>query len=195
MSKNKNLISGGIIVCLLIILGAWYVVSSRAATSNIVSTNGPAFGIYTNPISADMTVGSKITVNVMANLGSSSVQTISSYLHYDPTLLRLDSASQTGVSSDYSIASRCSSLDGCKTAGNVVFVVGKSGQNLIASANGILLGALTFTALKTGTANLTLDADPQLTGFTSSNIAPNVLNQRVITNGTYNIGRSKGKKR
>ena len=186
-----------ILIVVVALLGVAGVVASKASppSSAVINTKGPTFGIYINPQSSNVTTGSQFNASVYANLGTTSVQSISAYVHYDPTILRLDSADQAGVNPSFTVVSRCSSIDGCKKEGDVVFVAGFSSNGTISPQNNLLVGNLKFTALKTGTATVALDPDVHLTGFVSPTASQSTLDTRQLSNGTFNIIKAKGKRR
>ena len=170
-----------IFVIVFAIIGVAAIIFSKAATP-------PTFGLYISPDTSSVVAGAQIPVSVYANLGSTSgIQSATAYIKYDPTLLRLDTADQVGVNPNFTITTRCTNLDGCKPAGEIVFVAGYGGTGTIAPSNQVLLGNLKFTALKTGSAALTLDPSTTLSGFTSQTLSQSTLDTRTLLNGTYSI--------
>lgn len=164
------------------VTGALYVLLSSAAT-----TGTPAFGLYVNPASGTQAIGSQFEVKVYANLSTNDVQSVATYIKYDPAKLQLVSANQSGIDPNYTINSRCTNIDGCKPAGEIVFVIGYSGTGAITHADGLLVGNLTFKALSAGTANVTFDSDTKLSGFSSPTIPQATLDSRTLLNGSYTI--------
>lgn len=186
-----------IIFGVFIVLGAMLVNMTFAAPSgktSVSNTTGPNFGIYLNPKKASVVNGSQFTETVSANLATYSVQSISVYLHYDPSYLRLDSIDQSGVDPSYSVTTRCSVLDGCKPAGEAILIAGYIGTGTIQPKNNLILGKLKFTPLKTGKTIVAIDPDKKLSGFASSSTSQLNLDKRLVSNSSVSIINKKGHK-
>lgn len=186
-SNNSSKFAGFLAMSFFAVTGVFYMLFSSAATPGT-----PAFGLYLSPSTTSVTAGSNIDVKVYANLGSNAVQSIAAFIHYDPAKLQLTAANQAGIDPNYTITTRCTSVDGCQTAGNAVFVAGYSGTGSITAADGLLIGNMTFKALTSGSANVTLDSDTKLSGFTSPTISQSTLDSRTLANATYTITSSGG---
>lgn len=180
--KKQNLNSKYVVIFAIVfaLIGGAIILASRAAT--------PSFGLYFSPSTSNLTVGSQLSVNVMANLGTTTgVQNITSLVTYDPTQLHLDSADQASTPSNFPVKFWCSPAEGCSSDGKVSFTEGFSGTATITPANNIIVGTIKFTVLKTGTAALTFNTDPSLSGFTTASQTFLPLTSQNFENGSYTI--------
>ncbi len=178
MKFNKYFLSG--FVSFVVATGVMYTFFSMAA-------GGPAFGFFMSPSSQTVSAGQDFNVSVYATHGPNSIQSIAALIHYDKDKLRLKAANQVGVDPSFSVTSRCTFLDGCQSEGNIIFLASMTGNAEINLPDAILVGNLTFTALKSGTSDVTFDIDPKKSGFTSTVTSQSVLDTREQWNSTFTI--------
>lgn len=182
-SSKSSKFLGSLVVTFFAVTGVFYMLFSSAATPGT-----PAYGIYLSPVSSNVTNGSRFDVKVYANFASvPGLNNISAFVHYDPAQLKLVAADQANVPNNLPVKFWCSPVEGCQTAGNVAFTEGFAGNATISPADGVLVGNMTFEAIKTGTATITLDPDTQLTGFTPIKDDPSTNQPRQIQNASFNV--------
>lgn len=193
-NNNRPLKLIGLVVVAIVGVFSFSLITDAAPGKNsktiIKNTSGPNFGLYINPASTTVKTGNKITVDVKANLSTNPVQAISVLVHFNPSILRLDSIDQSKVDNSYSMKTACSSTNGCKKPGDLIMIVGYIGNGTIQPKNGILVGSLKFTTLKQGTTSVIIDNNTKLSGFTSKSVPQNVLDARQTQNGYVNISKS-----
>lgn len=166
-----------VLLVLAFVAGIIYIILTHAAGPI------PTVGMYMSPDTQTVASGAQFTAKVYANTGSNQVRSMTAYIKYDPTKLQLIDANQNNTAS-YPIKVVCSSLptDGCKPAGELVLTVG-GGNAYRTTGNALLLGDVTFKALKAGVANVTFDS---ISGFENPDVNQTTLNsQNAFLNGTY----------
>lgn len=183
VKSNKYVTVG--IMAFFAVTGVFYILLSSAATPGT-----PAFGFYMTTTNAAPPVNTQFDVKLYANAGSAQVKSISALLKYDASAVRADivaSAPKADPLASPPIAGfdetlSCGPANGCRTdTGFVAFALTNTGTTT-RSGDGMYLGTVRFTALKSGTTALQYDtSDPKLTAFLDTN------NQQITGSTTQNL--------
>lgn len=128
-----------------------------------------------SPISGSKQVNNVFTVEVHVNTAGVAVNTIKSYLTFDPAVLTVNTISTTG-----SVATFFTETDSDNVNGTIHITGAASGTGYT-GANG-LVATINFQAKGSGTSTLTFTSDSKI--FSNADNS-DILNFAGLTNGSY----------